>query len=95
VECGKPDPACYVLGRDGLGLRKDAAVLVLEDSPAGVRAGKDAGFRVVGLATSHSVEQLREAAADWIVRDMRSIVFKGWAQELGAVTVEISDALES
>jgi glycerol-1-phosphatase len=95
VTQGKPDPSCYALGRDKLGLAKNATVLVLEDAPAGVRSGKAAGFRVVGLATSHTVDQLREAGADWIVRDMRSVKFKGWEKELGAVVIEISGAVES
>ena len=92
---GKPDPACYELGRDKLGLTKDKAVLVLEDAPAGVKAGKAAGFSVVGLATSHTVWQLKEAGADWIVRDMRSVKFKQWDKKLQAVSVEISDTVEN
>ena len=44
VDQGKPDPACYLLGRSRLSLDKKAKMLVLEDSPAGVKAGKAAGF---------------------------------------------------
>ena len=53
-------------------------ILVLEDSPAGVRAGKAAGCRVVALLTTHEQSALEEAGADWIVKDMRSVVFRGW-----------------
>jgi len=95
VPRGKPDPACYLLGHSKLGLPRDEPVLVLEDAPAGVRAGKAAGFLVVALATTHSVEQLREAGADWIVKDMRSVKLKQYDRKNGNVTIEISGALES
>ena len=52
VANGKPDPACYLLGRARLGLCSDARLLVLEDSPAGVSAGKAAGSSVLALATT-------------------------------------------
>ena len=93
VQHGKPDPACYQLGRAKLNLPRDASILVLEDAPAGVRAGKAAGFKVVGLATTHSLEQLRDAGADWIVRDMRSVKLKEWEKRTGEAKIEISDAL--
>ena len=70
VSVGKPAPDCYRLGIDRLGLRAETGrgeILVLEDSPAGVLAGKAAGCAVVGLATTHSIKQLTEAGADWIV----------------------------
>lgn len=52
--CRKPDPSCYVLGLDRIGLagaNENANVLVLEDSPAGIKAGKAAGCKVLGLVT--------------------------------------------
>ncbi|ORY13735.1 HAD-like domain-containing protein [Clohesyomyces aquaticus] len=91
---GKPDPACYQLGLTKLDLpHREPSVLVLEDAPAGVRSGKAAGFKVVALATTHSLEQLREAGADWIVRDMRSVTLKGWDKTTGEALVQIVDAL--
>lgn len=51
-----------------LGLSADACVLVIEDSPAGIAAGKAAGCKVIGLATTHSIAQLRAVRPDWIVR---------------------------
>ncbi|KAF4951873.1 hypothetical protein FGADI_7166 [Fusarium gaditjirri] len=92
VENGKPDPACYFLGRERLGLQaEDAQVLVLEDSPAGIRAGKAAGCKVLGLVTSHTVEQVTAAEPDWVVRDLSSV--KVLRSEGGKVTIEISNAL--
>ncbi|EMT65264.1 glycerol 3-phosphatase 1 [Fusarium oxysporum f. sp. conglutinans race 2 54008] len=92
VENGKPDPACYRLGRERLSLQaEDAQVLVLEDSPAGIRAGKAAGCKVLGLVTSHTVEQVIAAEPDWVVRDLSSV--KVLRSEGGKVTIEISNAL--
>lgn len=95
VPRGKPDPACYLLGHSKLGLPREAPIVVLEDAAAGVRAGKAAGFSVVALATTHSIEQLREAGADWIVRDLRSVTMKQYDKKTGEVRIEISGALES
>ncbi|KIL84179.1 glycerol 3-phosphatase 1 [Fusarium avenaceum] len=92
VENGKPDPACYRLGRERLGLEAEGAhILVLEDSPAGIRAGKAAGCKVLGLVTSHTVEQVVAAEPDWVVRDLSSV--KVLRSEGGKVTIELSNAL--
>lgn len=92
VENGKPDPACYRLGRERLGLQaEDAQILVLEDSPAGIRAGKAAGCKVLGLVTSHTVEQVVAAEPDWVVRDLSSV--EVLRSEGGKVTIKISNAL--
>lgn len=73
VSAGKPHPACYKLGRQRVGVGEQARVLVVEDSPSGVAAGKAAGCVVLGLATTHRVEQLRIAGADCIVKDLNSV----------------------
>nr|POE71437.1 glycerol-1-phosphate phosphohydrolase 2 [Quercus suber] len=93
VQKGKPDPACYRLGAERLGVAAQEQVLVLEDAPAGVRAGKAAGFKVVAVATTHDVQVLKEAGADWIVRDLGSVGFVGIEEEGRKVRVEIRDAL--
>ncbi|RDL42256.1 Uncharacterized protein BP5553_02235 [Venustampulla echinocandica] len=77
VENGKPDPTCYIMGREKLGLQSDAEVLVLEDSPAGIKAGKAAGCKVVGVVTSHTVEQIVDARPDWIIKDLDSLKMVG------------------
>jgi len=47
------------------------ACIAVGDTPRDVRAGHGAGIRVVGVATgSYSVEQLREAGADWALEDV-------------------------
>ncbi|KAI8963337.1 HAD-like protein [Daldinia sp. FL1419] len=94
VTNGKPDPACYNLGREKLKLSPDDSpdILVLEDSPAGIRSGKAAGCKVLGLVTSHTVEQVLGAEPDWIVRDLRSVKMVR-SEKDGSVTLQISDAL--
>ncbi|TDZ37580.1 Glycerol-1-phosphate phosphohydrolase 1 [Colletotrichum spinosum] len=93
VENGKPDPTCYLIGREKLGLQ-DASkqVLVLEDSPAGIKAGKAAGCKVLGLVTSHTVEQVAAAEPDWVVKDLESVRIV--EHRGGVVTLEFSNALE-
>ncbi|CAK4032256.1 probable glycerol-3-phosphate phosphatase (glycerol-1-phosphatase) [Lecanosticta acicola] len=80
-------------GGGGGGRRRGGEILVLEDAPSGIRAGKAAGYRVVALATTHAVQELRLSGADWIVRDMRSVRFLGKDAETGRVSIEIRDAL--
>lgn len=91
VSVGKPDPECYLLGRKRLGLSETASVLVLEDSPSGVKAGKAAGFTVVGLATTHAIEKIQAAGADFIVKDLRSVTMQSW--DGSKIQIQISDAL--
>jgi sugar-phosphatase len=57
VRAGKPDPEGYRLAASLLGAPA-AACVVLEDAPAGARAARAAGMRVVGVATTHPAEEL-------------------------------------
>ena len=85
---GKPNPECYLLGRQRLYLKMETAPLVIEDAPAGVRAGKAADMRVLALATTHRPEELIEAGADWIVKDLSYVSLKSIDND-GQVTMEI------
>ena len=89
VERGKPDPSCYVRARERLGLGADAAMLVMEDSPAGVRAGKAAGCDVVALTTTHDATQVKAAGADWIVPDLEHVTLREREAGVSKVQVEI------
>jgi mannitol-1-/sugar-/sorbitol-6-phosphatase len=70
VSHGKPNPEPYQLGAQQLGL-SPADCLVIEDSPSGIRAGKEAGCRVLAVLSSHPPGELREA--DWIVNSLEDI----------------------
>jgi len=65
---GKPHPEPYLKGAQFLGAI-GAECVVIEEAPAGIRAGKAAGARVIALRTTASDAELREAGADWIVND--------------------------
>jgi glycerol 3-phosphatase-1 len=91
VENGKPDPTCYLMGKERLHLTADDNVLVLEDSPAGIRSGKAAGCKVLGLVTSHTLQQVRDAEPDWIVKDLESVRVIGVSEK--GVELEFSDIL--
>jgi sugar-phosphatase len=77
---GKPDPEGYLVAARELGA-DPAECVVLEDSPAGARAGRDAGMHVVGVLTTHPAADLDDAhervasVADWLAR-MRSPVHR-------------------
>ncbi|KAF3923345.1 hypothetical protein ABW21_db0204102 [Orbilia brochopaga] len=83
VTNGKPDPECYRLGLskvfgvpatdEGLATVETENVVVFEDAPAGIRAGKAAGCTVIALLTTHSHQQAVEAGADWIVKDLSCV----------------------
>ena len=96
MDTNERDPECYMLGRRKLDLDADARVLVVEDSPAGIRAAKAASCTVVGLATTHSVAQLRDNGngPDWIVKDLQSVRFVNRNADTGEVAIEISKSLE-
>ena len=89
VEHGKPSPEGYLLGARELNL-DPKNLLVLEDSPAGIKAGKDAGCRVLGIASTHTAAQVMAAGADWVVDDLRSVVMSKSSAD-GRVTLKISN----
>lgn len=53
----KPDPEVYLKTAANLSLSPDQCI-VFEDSFSGVSAAKNAGMRVVGVLSSHSVDEL-------------------------------------
>jgi len=57
---GKPSPEGYLKAAELLGVGP-MGCLVVEDAPAGVRAGKAAGMTVLAIASTHSADSLSEA----------------------------------
>src|SRR6267143_1519113 len=72
VQHGKPDPEPYLKGAQLLGVPAKECI-VIEDAPAGIRAGKAAGARVLALRTTAIDAELQQAGADWIVDDCAGI----------------------
>ena len=71
IATDKSGPLFDSLGRERLGLEELVRVLIVEDVPAGTKAGKAAGCKALGLATTHNVDRLRDAGVDWLVEDLR------------------------
>jgi len=69
---GKPFPDPYLKGAKLLGVAP-AECLVAEDAASGVRAGKAAGARVLGLLTTSARAELSAAGADWIAGDLSAL----------------------
>jgi len=70
VTHGKPHPEPYISGARILGLAPSEC-LVIEDAPAGIKAGKAAGCRVLAVLSSHSADDL--AGADWIIPSLECV----------------------
>ncbi|HET7891159.1 MAG TPA: HAD family hydrolase [Candidatus Sulfotelmatobacter sp.] len=69
---GKPHPEPYLKGASALGFPATECIVV-EDVPAGVRAGKAAHAKVIGFKTTVEEPALREAGADWILNNCSEI----------------------
>jgi mannitol-1-/sugar-/sorbitol-6-phosphatase len=65
VEIGKPNPRCYQLGAEGLGL-SPADCFVFEDADAGLAAGRAAGAQVIAVASTQSSEGLDRKGELWV-----------------------------
>ncbi|WP_433268352.1 HAD-IA family hydrolase [Micromonospora vinacea] len=70
VTQGKPHPEGYLLAASQLGVDAMSCVVV-EDSPAGVAAGKAAGAAVVALAGTHAPESL--TTADVVIENLNEL----------------------
>ncbi|NID12225.1 HAD family hydrolase [Fibrivirga algicola] len=61
----KPDPEIYLKAMSMLGVSPEESI-VFEDSMTGIKAGRSAGARVIGLATTHTIDELAEVTNDAI-----------------------------
>ena len=82
VRRGKPSPECYQLAAARLVVRS-AECLVVEDSPAGIKAGVRAGMQVLGIGDA--IQQSLPKGIPW-VRDLRQLRVIGNGNKL---TVEV------
>jgi sugar-phosphatase len=88
---GKPDPEGFLRAAEALGVSGDECV-VFEDTPAGLEAGRAAGAKIVGLATTFPASDL---TADVIVRDFRSVELRPHRGRLQIVIRESLDGTGS
>ncbi|HVS88391.1 MAG TPA: HAD family hydrolase [Candidatus Acidoferrum sp.] len=73
IHRSKPDPEPYLLGAKSVGYTPGQCI-VIEDAPAGIRSAKAAGATVIALRTTATDAELITAGADWITRDLRSLI---------------------
>jgi len=85
---GKPDPEPYLKAAVLLNVSPRDCV-VLEDAPAGVRAGKAAGAKVIAFKTTVSDSELQRAAADWIVKNCADLHVA--SMENGKLTLDLAN----
>jgi sugar-phosphatase len=79
VTQGKPSPQPYLMGANKLGIPVDQCVVV-EDAPIGVRSGKAAGMRVIGIASTHPDKELLDVGVDFLVENLLKIQISENAQ---------------
>ncbi|MDB5249234.1 MAG: haloacid dehalogenase superfamily protein [Segetibacter sp.] len=60
VQYGKPNPEIYLKAAALLKINP-AGCIVIEDSLPGVKAGLDAGMKVIGITTTHTIKELGNA----------------------------------
>ena len=81
VKIGKPDPEPYLKAAAMLNFAASDCVVV-EDAPAGVRAGKAAGARVIAFTTTMPQPELEDAGANWILNGCEDIAARLVGEEL-------------
>lgn len=72
VKVGKPAPDGYLLAAQQLHVQPMECV-VIEDAPAGVKAGKAAGMHVIAIVSTHTRSELQEA--DMIIQQLADLRF--------------------
>jgi sugar-phosphatase len=72
IKNGKPHPEPYLKGASVLGFSAGDCVVV-EDVPAGIRAGKAAGATVIAFRTMLKDPELLAAGADWVLNNCSDI----------------------
>lgn len=89
VARGKPDPAPYLLAAEVLAV-PPAGCVVVEDAPAGIRSGKSAGMRVIGIAFTYSRTELLASGADAVADRLTALrMRRGDARpDLLTITIE-------
>lgn len=72
VERGKPDPACYLLAMQRLGMQAEECV-AFEDGPTGILAAKAAGLRVVAVRNPFIANDAAYNQADIVLEDISQV----------------------
>ena len=79
---GKPHPEPFLKGAALVGFPPDRCIVV-EDTPAGIRAGKIAGARVLAFRTTMPDSELQAAGPDWVADDCADLRVTSASREHG------------
>jgi HAD superfamily hydrolase (TIGR01509 family) len=77
---GKPDPLPYQEALRQLNLEATEAI-AFEDSPSGIQSAVGAGIAVVGIASTHNPEDLKQLGAAIVVRDFADPLLMQWLNQ--------------
>jgi len=92
VSHGKPHPEPYLQGRERLGYKaSDKSVVVFEDAPAGITAGKKADCLVIGIASTHPAETVKSFGADIVVPDLTKTKVTGYDAETDTFQILVQE----
>lgn len=92
VTQGKPHPQGYLAARTTLGYdAPHKKVVVFEDAPSGMRAGKDAGAMIVGICSTYDEQKVINSGADIVVNDLSHFRVDGYNPETDELRIEVSD----
>ncbi|MCD8202203.1 MAG: HAD family hydrolase [Prevotella sp.] len=80
-EKSKPDPDCYIKGAEKFGMARERCI-VFEDSFNGLKSGRAAGMKVVGLATTNPAAAIREYS-DYVIPDFEGLDYRKICDILG------------
>lgn len=84
VTMGKPHPEPFLKAAAKLGFTGSECI-VMEDVPAGIRAGKTAGAKVVAFRTTVEDAELRAAGADFVLNNCADVGVEHSAEGLTLV----------
>ncbi len=79
VQICKPAPECYLRGLEKLNAKRQSErllpliageCLAIEDSPPGIRSGREAGMRTLGVTNTVSGSELRAAGAEVVTASL-------------------------
>lgn len=69
----KPSPELFEKALERLGVSADEAVIV-EDAVSGIRAGVQAGSRVIGVMGTYTADELKNAGAEAVIHSLVELI---------------------
>lgn len=86
VTNGKPDPECYLLAAEKLGIDPES-MIVFEDSVSGVKSASDAGATVIGVNEDSLTDPLKNAGAVMVQTDFTKAALDSEGEEMFSIAL--------